>query len=259
MKGNSIKRRLNQVNKIEQLTAKLIKFLGTKRGNQFVNMLHKDRLDVLCNNMNVSWILYTKNHSKVYTWIEATLKKEKIKINKPNPMPTKEWKKIKHPQPKIYSPTKKQNEKNTIHNLTRTQLMHGYEMHLIQKWESKNPKPVLNEKEPDMFYSQHLEDWTNAHEQIIERIRDSVVSRYDKLHLYAKYEKSKDYDVPIATIKDVDGTGHTINEVDISESKVLKEAQKITNKQKDKRPDLIATHIMDHKRQKGRLIIPKAA
>lgn len=257
MKGNSMTRRLRQIKNVEILTDKLAKFLATKKGNKFVNSLHTDRLDVLCRRFDVSFImkLYV-SHKRVYTWIYSIIKSKGIKIEKEQVIRNTEQDYSKHPQPKIQNFDQ---TKYIIKPLTRTQLMHGYEVEMTKKWERKHPKPVVNEKEPDLFIQQHIEEWENEHETAIERIRDVIVSRYDKLHLYAKYEKSKDYDVPIATIKDVDGTGHTINEVDASESKVLKKAQKITNKHKDKRPDLIATHIMDHKRQKGRLIIPKAA
>lgn len=125
--------------------------------------------------------------------------------------------------------------------------------HKLVKWERKNPKPI------DMF-TEDVEKWKQLRETAKERIRDFVVSMYDKLKLNGRFKKANDTytEEKIAEIKDINGEGHRVNEL-TEESPLLKKAKKVTNEAKKKHPNLVATNLKDHKQQKGRIILPEAA
>ena len=193
------------------------------------------------------------------------------------------WEHKKYPQPK--SLHKKQKEKvvscktsltytrilparksefpdYTLPKMNKTQYMEKFMEHKLAKWERKNPCPVYS---PDLFYSQEdfnkdVEKWKQERENMKERFRDFVVSIYDKLHLTGRFIVAKDNysEEKVAEIKDINGEGHRVNELP-KDSPLIKKAQKITNEVKSKRQNLVATNLKDHKKQKGRIILPEAA
>lgn len=151
---------------------------------------------------------------------------------------------------------------NTFRPKGKAWFMEQVVQHKIAKWEKKNPCPVKpNQNPPDMFEEEFVAPWKAQREIAVERIRDFVVSVYDKLPLTGRFKKSdNDYvEEPVAQIKDVNMEGHHINDLDPKTSKLLKVAQKETNKVHAKRTNLVCTNLKDHKRQKGRIILPKAA
>lgn len=128
--------------------------------------------------------------------------------------------------------------------------------HKLTKWERKNPKPA------DMFV-EDVEKWNQERENAKQRIRDFVVSVYDPLLLTGRFvvgkEPSATYqEEKIADVKDINGEGHKVNALPKS-SKLIKKAQKIVDETKHKRNNLVCGNLKDHKRQKGRIILPKAA
>ena len=134
--------------------------------------------------------------------------------------------------------------------------------HKTARWEKKHPRPIKeNMNEPDLFEAQYIPKWKAERDAAIERIRNFVVSVYDKLPLTGRYKESdnKFTEKPVAELKDVNGEGHRVNELDSSTSKLLNKAQKATNKEKAKNAKLVATNLKDHKRTKGRIILPEAA
>lgn len=134
--------------------------------------------------------------------------------------------------------------------------------HKTARWEKKHPRPIKeNVNEPDLFEAQYIPKWEAERDAAIERIRNFVVSVYDKLPLTGRYKESdnKFTEKPVAELKDVNGEGHRVNELDPSTSKLLNKAQKATNKEKAKNAKLVATNLKDHKRTKGRIILPEAA
>jgi hypothetical protein len=84
---------------------------------------------------------------------------------------------------------------------------------------------------------------------------------YDKLPLTGRFKKSDNEFVEehVAEIKDKQSEGHDINSLDPKKSMLLKKAQKETDMVKAKRTNLVCTKLKDHKRQKGRILLPKAA
>lgn len=157
-------------------------------------------------------------------------------------------------------PTKKYDDyqKSLWKNLGKAAKMKAYEDEKIKKWERKHPKPCPDD---DLFKDEMIPAWNHEREQAIERIRDFVVSMFDKLPLTGRYKESdnKFTEKPVAELKDINGEGHKINDLDPSKSKLLDKAQKVTNKEKAKNAKLVATNLKDHKRKKGRVILPEAA
>lgn len=142
-------------------------------------------------------------------------------------------------------------------NLGKAAKMKAYEDEKVKKWERKHPKPCPDD---DLFKDEMIPVWEHEREQAIERIRDFVVSMFDKLPLTGRYKESdsKFVEKPVTELKDVNGDGHRVNDLD-SKSKLLNKAQKLTNDEKAKNAKLVATNLKDHKRKKGRIILPKAA
>lgn len=123
--------------------------------------------------------------------------------------------------------------------------------HKTTKWEKKNPKP-----QQDLF--DKVEDWEQRRFLAEQRIRDFVVSMYDKLPLIGRFKVSdeKFKEEKIADIKDINGEGHNVNNLHYDSSKLLQKVQKVTDTIHAKRGNLVATNLKDHKRQKGRIICP---
>jgi hypothetical protein len=137
--------------------------------------------------------------------------------------------------------------------MNHVEYMEALVEHKTEKWERKNPQPM------NMF-TEDVEKWKQTRETAIERIRDFVVSVYDKLILTGRFKTSENKynEEKIAEIKDINGEGHHVNDLN-KDSKLLKKAQKEVNKTHAKRPNLVAGNLRDHKKQKGRIILPQAA
>jgi hypothetical protein len=142
---------------------------------------------------------------------------------------------------------------HTLPKMNKVQYMEKLVEHKLAKWERKNVCP-------EAMFTEDVEKWKHERETMKERFRDFVVSIYDKLHLTGRFvvAENKYTEEKVAEIKDVDGEGHHINDLPKT-SKLIKKAQKITNETKAKRQNLVATNLKDHKKQKGRIILPQAA
>lgn len=150
----------------------------------------------------------------------------------------------------------------TIKKLNKQEFMEAYTQDKLKKWVKKHPCPVKTDGDTkDIFEKEYLLPWERERDLALERIRDFVVSVYDKLSLTGRYKKNENKfeEKPVAKIKDINGEGHKVNELDPKNSKLLKKAQKITNDEHKKNKHLVCTNLKDHKKQKGRIILPKAA
>lgn len=175
------------------------------------------------------------------------------------------WEHKKYPQPKDHwleiIDTKPTLVKSTsLHKdpkrLNKVEYMEKLVEHKTAKWERKNPCPA------EMF-TEDVEKWKQLRETMKERFRDFVVSIYDPLPLTGRFVVAKEgsatyTEEKVAEIKDIDEGGHRINEIP-KDHKLIKKAQKVTNETKAKRKNLVATNLKDHKRQKGRILLPEAA
>lgn len=137
--------------------------------------------------------------------------------------------------------------------INRVEYMEKLVEHKTEKWEHKNPKPM------DMF-AEEVEKWKQLRETAIERIRDFVVSVYDKLILTGRYKinENKYREEKIAMVKDINGEGHHVNTLPTS-SALIKRAQGLVDRAKARDKRLVAGNLRDHKKQKGRIILPQAA
>lgn len=145
----------------------------------------------------------------------------------------------------------------TLPKMNKIEYMEKLVQHKLAKWERKNPRPA---EKDDMFKEEFVTPWQLERNRAEERIRDFVVSVYDKLTLTGRFQtgEHKFNEEKVAEIKDINGEGHHINMLP-NDSKILKKAQKITDETKVKRSNLVCTNLRDHKKQKGRIILPQAA
>ena len=183
------------------------------------------------------------------------------------------WAHEKHPQPKNlrkkvshwyttkdgvkhYVSHKSEYPDYTPHKMSKIEYCEKLVEHKLKKWERTNVCP-------EAMFTEDVEKWKQLRETMKERFRDFVVSIYDPLPLtgrfiVAKEGSAKYKEEKVAEIKDINGDGHRVNEV-TKDSKLIQKAQKITNETKAKRKNLVATNLKDHKRQKGRILLPEAA
>lgn len=141
--------------------------------------------------------------------------------------------------------------------MNKIEYMEKLVQHKLAKWERKNPQPA---EKDDMFKEEFVTPWQIERNKAEERIRDFVVSVYDKLLLTGRFKvnEHKYVEEKIAEIRDIDGEGHHVNKLPKT-SKLMKKAQNEVDHVKAKRNNLVAGNLRDHKKQKGRIILPQAA
>lgn len=175
-------------------------------------------------------------------WIynKETYKTEKVHV--PSTFPTKKYDDI---------------QKSLWKNLPQAAKWEAYTQDKLKKWEKKHPKPCPDD---DLFKDEMIPAWEAEREKALIHFRDFVVSMFDKLPLSGRFKQSdsKFVEKHVAEIKDINGDGHRVNELG-KDSKLLKKAQEITDKTHAEHANLVATNLKDHKRKKGRMILPKAA
>ena len=156
-------------------------------------------------------------------------------------------------------PTKKYVEiqKKLWKNLGQAAKMELYVQDKLKKWEKKHPKPCPDD---DLFKDEMIPAWEHEKEQALIHIRDFVVSMFDKLPLVGRFKTGTAVyqEKLIAELKDHNGEGHKVNDLK-KNSKLLKKAQKVTDKVHAKHANLVCTNLGDHKRKHGRIILPQAA
>lgn len=155
-----------------------------------------------------------------------------------------------YPNPQDY-------QKKLWKNLGQAAKMELYVQDKMKKWDKKHPKPCPND---DLFKDEFIPVWEKDREEALIRIRDFVVSMFDKLPLTGRFKtgEHKFEEEKIADMKDINGDGHKVNELN-AKSKLLKKAQDTVNKVHAKRTNLVAGNLRDHRRVKGRIILPQAA
>lgn len=177
-----------------------------------------------------------KHTERIYN--KETRKTEKVKVA--STFPTKKYEDI---------------QKSLWKNLGKAAKMKAYEDEKMKKWERKHPKPCPTD---DLFKDEFIPMWEKEREEALIHIRDFVVSMFDKLPLTGRYKtgEHKFEEKQIAEIKDINGEGHRVNELK-KDSKLLKHAQKKVNEASAKSEKFVAGNLRDHKRKKGRIILPE--
>ena len=148
-----------------------------------------------------------------------------------------------------------------VKKINHTELMEGYVQHKLHKWEQKHPCPV---KKDDLFYSQQYPIWEQEKQSAEERLRDLVINKYtNKLSLVGRFEINDDKYEEFEVAKITDKFGETVKYGGINklpvESKVMRKAQHMTNITKKRHPKCVCTNLRDHKKQRGRILLPKIA
>lgn len=148
-----------------------------------------------------------------------------------------------------------------VKKLNHTELMEGYVQHKLQKWEQKHPCPV---KKDDLFYSQQYPIWEQEKQSAEERLRDLVINKYtNKLSLIGRFEIDDNKYEELEVAKITDKFSETVKAGGVNnlsaESKVMRKAQHMTNITKKKHPKCVCTNLRDHKKQRGRILLPKIA
>lgn len=148
-----------------------------------------------------------------------------------------------------------------VKKLNHTELMEGYVQHKLHKWEQKHPCPV---KKDDLFYSQQYPIWEQEKQSAEERLRDLVINKYtNKLSLVGRFKINDNKYEELEVAKITDKFGETVKYGGINklpvESKVMRKAQHMTNITKKRHPKCVCTNLRDHKKQRGRILLPKMA
>lgn len=161
------------------------------------------------------------------------------------------WEHKKYPQPKNIGLRYKDPPK-----MNKVQYMEKLVEHKLAKWERKNPQPCPDD---DLFKVEYQVQWYKDRDAVAERFRDFVVSIYDKLPLTGRFKVGEDKykEKPVAELKDFNGEGHNVNSLEPGKSKLLDKAQKVTNKVHAKNVNLVSTNLKDHKRKRGRILLPE--
>ena len=145
--------------------------------------------------------------------------------------------------------------------LNHTELMEGYVQHKLKKWEAKNPCPV---EKDDLFYEQQYPEWAAKRQKAEEYLRDVVINKYtNKLSLIGRFEIDDNKYEELEVAKITDKFSETVKAGGVNnlsvESKVMRKAQHMTNITKKKHPKCVCTNLRDHKKQRGRILLPKIA
>ena len=148
-----------------------------------------------------------------------------------------------------------------VKKINHTELMEGYVQHKLKKWEAKNPCPV---EKDDLFYEQQYPEWAAKRQKAEEYLRYVVINKYtNKLSLIGRFEIDDNKYEELEVAKIADKFSETIKAGGVNnlsvESKVMRKAQHMTNITKKKHPKCVCTNLRDHKKQRGRILLPKMA
>nr|DAT77433.1 MAG TPA: hypothetical protein [Caudoviricetes sp.] len=148
-----------------------------------------------------------------------------------------------------------------VKKINHTELMEGYVRHKLKKWEAKNPCPV---EKDDLFYEQQYPEWAAKRQKAEEYLRDVVINKYtNKLSLVGRFKIDDNKYEELEVAKITDKFSETVKAGGVNnlsvESKVMRKAQYMTNITKKKHPKCVCTNLRDHKKQRGRILLPKMA
>ena len=144
----------------------------------------------------------------------------------------------------------------TIKPMCKEAYMEKLTQHKLEKWERKHVKPE------DMF-TEEVEKWKQERFVAEQRLRDFVVSIYDKLPIMGNRVDAKNFKMKadkIAEVKDIDGKGHDVTHPNLStEDKLYKEASKKAQEAMNKDETILDADLVNHKRNQKRPLNAKRA
>lgn len=144
----------------------------------------------------------------------------------------------------------------TIKPMSKEAYMEKLTQHKLEKWERKNPCP-------EAMFVEDVEKWKQERFVIEQRLRDFVVSIYDKLSIMGNRVDAKNSKMKadkIAEIKDIDGKGHDVTHPNLStEDKLYKEASKKAQDAMNKDETILDADLVNHKHNQKRPLNAKRA
>ena len=161
---------------------------------------------------------------------------------------------------KVLSEAAEMYNKTIFHPKGRAWFMEQMVKHKTAKWEKKHPCPVKEDQNPpDIFEQEYIVPWKAERDLAIERIRDFVVSVYDKLDVVGNRVDRKNYKMighTVAKIRDVDQKGHNVTYPNLKESDQLyKDATKVAQIAMDKDPTIVDCDLKNHRGDQKRPLI----
>lgn len=143
----------------------------------------------------------------------------------------------------------------TLHKMNKAEYMEKLVEHKVAKWERKHPCPV-DPGNNDLFEEEFMKPWLLEKQLATERIRDFVISVYDKLPIMGNKLNKKDKRldaVKIDEVKDIDGKGHDVSYPKLKTTdKLYQQARDKAQAAMDKNPTIIDADLMNHKRNQKR-------
>jgi hypothetical protein len=137
--------------------------------------------------------------------------------------------------------------------MNQTEYWEALVQHKLAKWERKNPCPA---EKDDLFKEDYVDPWVIERNMAEERIRDFVVSVYDKLPIMGNrvdYKNHKMKAEKIAEIKDIGGKGHDVSYPNLSaDDKLYKEASKKARNAMQMDAAILDADLINHKRNQKR-------
>lgn len=185
---SNIKYKLDRIEREEKIIEKIGKFLKTKRGQQFVNHMHRMPLKDLCKRYNAQFMLIYDSNTKNLNIIKSSIQKynivqvsEKPKIHIEAPPRMDYPTRLTKPQMKEMQARLKPKK------FGFAALMHAYEEHKMEKFKKKHPGPTERELAEDLF----PEELVKGYERVLNIHREYV--RNFLCRVYAKTEKRERY------------------------------------------------------------------
>ncbi len=174
-----------------------------------------------------------------YDWVPVDEYKANIGLlweHKKHPQPKSYWNKVIDGKPVIIKSTSF--HKDPV-KMNRVQYMEALVHHKLAKWERKNVCP-------EAMFTEDVENWKTERENAMQRIRDVVVSIYDKLKVTATIQTpgGPPYkDIVIGAIKD---TGDKAKTVEMA-NKIVKHARTVNK-------NILHAQLLNHKRNNYTLL-----
>ena len=153
MKKNdkSIKAQLDKIAFEEKIINKIGKFVTTKRGKQFVSMLHRMPLKDLCDRYKCKFMLIYDSNTKNMNVIKASIQKYYIPDESPKVAAKEKPTIVKCKSYLNRDDLKEISARNKPKKFGFAALMHAYEEHKMDKFKNKNPGPTERDLIQDLF------------------------------------------------------------------------------------------------------------
>lgn len=164
---------------------KLMNFVKTNKGKEFVSKLHTQRLEELSARFNCPFVMFFKNNDKNYKLIQKACDDNGVVVVKTQVYPAikpniVDYTHVKIPKSLTREEIKAIDLKRTKYKLERDERFHMLENHKMDKWETKHPRPSEEQRKNDLFPHTLYEGWKSLREAHQEAVRNQIVLKYYK-------------------------------------------------------------------------------